>query len=206
MSCDKLRLRFDKLWKPSFDRCGDPRVQLLAAPLEQAFVGGVAHKRVFEHISSGRRQASPENELCGNQAIKRWSKFRLRRGDDRCEQLMIELAADASSDLGDLLHGSETVEPGHQRIVQRGRDRQRWKRSCEHVAIAGVAEDPRFKHGFRQLLGEERHTLGPRQDLAEDLGRKRFALRDPLDQHNHLRLRQAVQREQRDMRKAGPWW
>ena len=37
----EVRLRFDKLRKPSFDRCGDPRVQFLAAPLEQAFIGRV---------------------------------------------------------------------------------------------------------------------------------------------------------------------
>ncbi len=124
MTGDQLRLRFDKLWKQRFDRRGNPRVQLLSASLEQAFVGGVAHQGVLEDVGSGRREASPENELCCNQAIKRCGEFRLWHRHDRRKQLVIELAANTGSDLRDLLHRSETVEPRHQRIVQRRRDRQ----------------------------------------------------------------------------------
>ena len=71
MAGKKLRLRFDKMWKPSFDRCCDPPVQLQAASLQQAFVGGIPHEGVLEHIGGSRRRASPENELCRYQTIKR---------------------------------------------------------------------------------------------------------------------------------------
>ena len=63
MTGDELRLRFDKLRKAGFDRHGDPRVQLLAAALEQALVGGVTHQRVLEHIGGGRRKAPPASTL-----------------------------------------------------------------------------------------------------------------------------------------------
>ena len=145
MTGDQLRLRFDKLWKPRFDRCGDPRVQLLAASLEQAFVGGIAHQGVLEHVSGGGREASPENELCGNQAIKRRGEFRLGHRYDGRKQLVVEFAADTGSDLGHLLHRSETVEPGHQRIVQRRRDRQRQERSDKHVAVVSVTQNPELR-------------------------------------------------------------
>ncbi|HKN27959.1 MAG TPA: hypothetical protein VJY34_08760 [Roseiarcus sp.] len=101
---------------------------------------------------------------------------------------MIELAADTRSDLGNLLHWSETVEPRHQRIVQRRWDRQRRQWSNKHVTIAGITENPGFKNCFRELLGEKRHTLGPRQDLAEYFGGKRFALGDLAYEYNNLSL------------------
>src|SRR5262245_32882109 len=97
MTGDKLRLHFDKLWKLSFDRCRDPRVQLQPTSLEQAFVGGIAHQGMLEHISGSRREASPENELCRYQAIYRGGEFRLRHRNDRRKQLVIELAADTGS-------------------------------------------------------------------------------------------------------------
>ena len=167
-------------------------MQLLPAPLEQAFVGGIAHQGVLEDIGSGRREAPPENKLCRYQAVKRRGELHLWHRHDRSKQLVIELAANTGSDLGHLLDRSKTVKPRHQRIVQRRRDRHGRDWPGEHVASAGVAEDPGFKHGLREFLGEKRHTLGPRQDLAEDLGGKRFAFGDAVDEYNHLRLWQAV--------------
>src|SRR5262249_32791338 len=130
----------------------------------------------------------PKNKLCCYQSIKCRGKFSLWHRHDRCEQLMIELAADTGSNLGNLLHRSETVEPRHQRIVQRRWDRQRREWPGECVPIAGLTEHPGFKHCFRKLLREKRHTFCPLQDLPEDLDGKCFALGDPVDKRNHLCL------------------
>ena len=103
MMGDELWLQFDKLWEPSFDRCGNPLMQLLAAPLEQAFIGGITHQGVLEHVSGGGREASPENELRGNQAIERRGEFRLGHRHHGRKQLVVEFAADTGADLGHLL-------------------------------------------------------------------------------------------------------
>ena len=51
---------------------------------------------------------------------------------------MRELAADHGADLGHLLDRREAVEPGHQRVVQRRRDRERRQRAGQLVAVARV--------------------------------------------------------------------
>ena len=63
MTCNELRLRFDQLWKPSFDRCGDPPVQFLAAALEQALLGRVLDQRMLEAIMGLRRSALDKQKI-----------------------------------------------------------------------------------------------------------------------------------------------
>src|SRR5258705_3980771 len=115
MTGDQFRLHFDKLWKQRLDRCANLRVQILAPTLQQAFVSGVAHQGVLEDVRCSRREAAPKNELCCNKAVKRRSEIRLWHRYDRCEQLVVELTADAGSDLLNLFHRSQTVQPRHQR-------------------------------------------------------------------------------------------
>ena len=66
------------------------------------------------------------------------------RRRDRGEQLVGELAADHGADLGDLLDRGEAVEAGHQRVVQRRRDRERRQRAGELVAVARIARAGRI--------------------------------------------------------------
>ena len=95
---------------------------------------------------------------------------------------MGELAADHGGDLGHLLDRREAVEAGHQRVVQGRRDRERRQRAGQLVAVAGVGEQAGFEHRLGQLLDEQRHAVGARHDLLEDLGRQRLAAGDALDQ------------------------
>src|SRR5579872_2011067 len=109
MARDQLWLGFAKSREPRLDRCGDLGVQLLPAPLQQAFVRGVTHQRVFEDVSGGRRNALAKDELSREQTIKGRCEFRLRHRYDRREQFMIELTPDTGADLSDLLHGSQAI-------------------------------------------------------------------------------------------------
>ena len=94
---------------------------------------------------------------------------------------MLESAADAGADLCHLFDRGEPVEAGHQRILQRRRDRKRRQRARHHIVIAGVGEEARLDHGLGQLLDEQGHTLRLSQDLVFDVGRQRLATAHAVD-------------------------
>src|SRR5215472_10678540 len=55
-------LRLNRRWKVFGQHVGDAAVELLALATQQASVGHVTHERVFEQISSVRRQALPKQQ------------------------------------------------------------------------------------------------------------------------------------------------
>ena len=180
-------------------------VQCLPALSEQAFISGVSHQCVLEYVGGCRGNAAAEDKLRGDESIERCLKLGLRQRNDGGKQFVIELPADAGADLRNLFHHwCEAVEARHQRIVQGGWNSQRRQRPGEDVAVSDVAEQSGFEHGFGELLREERHALRARQNLLKHFGGQRLASSDPLDQRPGLCLRQAVQREQRHVRKADP--
>ena len=117
---------------------------------------------------------------------------------------MRELAADHGADLRHLLDRGEAVEARHQRVVQGRRDRERRQRAGQLVAVAGIREQARFQHRLGQLLDEQRHAVGARHDLLDDLGRQRLVARDPCDQIRPLAPAQTAHGQRGDVRLAGP--
>ena len=79
---------------------------------------------------------------------------------------MIELAADHSGGLRDLLNRSEAVQAGHQRVLKRAGDGERWQGPRQLIVVAGITKEARFQHGFGQLLDEPRNAVGPGDDLV----------------------------------------
>ena len=103
-----------------------------------------------------------------------------------------------------LLDHREAVEARHERIVQRGRDRERRQGACELQAVADVAHQARLDQRLRQLLDEQRHAIGPSPDLLDGLRRQRPAAGDQLDQRLDLPADKAIERQRRDVRVPHP--
>ena len=106
---------------------GNAGVERWRAALEQALVGGVPHQRVLEAVGRVRRRRRARKT---SSAATSWSSAASARGSgsrrQRRQQRVVELAADARRAIcATSLTGGQPVEPGHQRVVQRGRDRQR---------------------------------------------------------------------------------
>ena len=74
-----------------------------------------------------RRKISSAAASCASAVVERLRR-RARHGG---QQVARELAADRRRDLGHLLDRGQPVEAGHQRVVQRRRDRQRRQRARE---------------------------------------------------------------------------
>ena len=93
--------------------------------LEQALVGGVPHQRVLEDVGRVGRRAAPEDQLGLDQPLQRVAAAPAPAASrQRGEVAWCELAADHGRDLRHLLDRVQPVEPGHQRVVQGGRDRE----------------------------------------------------------------------------------
>ncbi len=81
----------------------DPSVDRLPLGFEQALVGGVADQRVLEAVVRLGRAAAAEDELGLEQLVESGRQLFRRLVGDRGEQAVVELAADAGGNLGDLL-------------------------------------------------------------------------------------------------------
>ena len=116
---------------------------------------------------------------------------------------MAELAADHGGRLGHLLDRGEPVETGHQRSLAGSPG---WPRAgaapVELVAVAGIGEQAGLEHRLGQLLDEQRHAVGARDDLLEHLGRQRLVARDPFDHCSTLAPAEAIERQGRDVRRG----
>jgi hypothetical protein len=104
------------------------------------------------------------------------------------------------------LHGRQAVEPRHQRVVQRGGNRQRWEETGELVALLALLEQPRLQHHLGQLLDKQRHPIGLGHHLLHDLGWQDLAARHPVGHLGRLAPWQAIERHLGQMRAPRPGW
>ena len=65
-------------------------------------------------------------------------------------------------------------------------------------------DQAQFQHGLGQLLEEQRHAVGPRDDLVADLGRQRPSAAQTLDHGSALTAAQPVELQQRGVRLGAP--
>ena len=80
---------------------------------------------------------------------------------------MREFPANRGRDLGYVAGRGQPVEPGQQRLLERGRDRHGRQRSRERVVVALIPEQIGLQHGPGQLLDEQGHAVGLGDDLVE---------------------------------------
>ena len=159
---------------------------------------------MLEGVDRLRGLAAAEHQLRADEPVESLLQPVVRLLGHGAEQRIGELAADGGADLGDLAYRRQPVEPGHQRVVQGGRDRQRRQRAVERVTPVLLAQQAAFDNGLGQLLEEQRHAVGAGEDLLEDLGRQRLAAGRPLDQGRALAAAEAGERQCGDMRLGGP--
>ena len=147
-------------------------MQLVAAALEQRFVGGVLDQGVFEDVAGFRRRAAAKDQLRVEQLIEGIAQRRIVDAADGRQQFVREVPADDRCGLSDFLDRREAVEPGHERIVKSRGDRQRRQRPAQCQAPGPLLEDAHFEHGLGQLLDEQRHAVGLGQDLVQHVVRQ----------------------------------
>ena len=100
------------------------------------------------------------------------------------------------------LTGAKRSRRAMRTVVQRGRDRERRQGADENVAVAFLRQQPGLQDRLGQFLDEQRHAIGPGQDLREHFCGQRLAARELLDHGCALPAPEAAQGQQRDMRRG----
>ena len=140
------------------------------AASQEGRISRILDERVFEDIGSLRRQVASDDETglheLGESLIECGALQRRNRG----QQLMVEFPADAGRHLCQLFHGCEVVEPGHERVLQCGRNGHCRQDAIALEAVAGIPQLAGFDDRPGQLFDEQRDAVRLVRDLLEDIG------------------------------------
>ncbi len=201
---DHLRGGLGHVRKSFLQHKRDCGMQLLAPRAQHGGIGAVLHQRVLEDIDRVRRRAAQEDEFGFGEPDQRVLQHRIGKARDRGQNFVGEFPSDRGPDLQNLACGTEAVDARHQRGLQRGGNSERLRRLFEQIAIAGLLQLFAFEQGLGELFDEQRHPVGPVDDLIEQSARQFLAARDVADQRCPVALRQPAERQHGDVRLPGP--
>jgi hypothetical protein len=88
--------------------------------------------------------------------------------------------------------------------MQTHRDREGRQRAVEHIAVRCFAQHAAFQHALGQLLDEQRHAVGAVGDLGDNVIGQCLAAGDPYYQSSAIAPVEAIERQHRHPRLAGP--
>jgi len=111
------------------------------------------------------------------------------QGGHRLQQLIGKRAPNGRAQLRHGFHRGEAIEPRHERVLECRRDRQRRRRPGQRIARLPLLEEPGLQHHLGELFDEQRHAIGLRHDLFDDLGGQHPVVRHPADQLRNLWMR-----------------
>ena len=186
-----------------FERRDDCRMQALALASKQARRGCVLDERVLENVARPRRETALEHQPGFDQLRERALQRGIRQRADRREQLVRKLPADHRADLRHLARRRQTIQPGHQRILERHWHRDGRQSSGDDVGVAFETQQAQLEQGLGQFLHEQRHAVGLGDHRIENTRRQPAAMCDPLDHLSALLASQPVQRQLQHVRASG---
>jgi hypothetical protein len=160
----RFRLGGGRISEAVAQSLGDAAVQNLAPAFEQIFVGGVLNERMLEAVIAVRREALDQHDVSLGELFQRRLQRRIIHSGDVVKQSIGEAAADDRADLRHFARRAEPVEPRHQRLLQRRRDRL-----DAAASLAALQQEP------GDFLDEQRHAAGARGDVLDHVARQRVA-------------------------------
>ena len=98
-------------------------MQHLATAPEQILVGGILNERVLETVVALRRCALYQQDVGLGEFLQRRLQRRVFHAGHIPQQLIRKAAADDRADLRHFARRPEPVEPRHQRLLKRRRNR-----------------------------------------------------------------------------------
>jgi hypothetical protein len=104
------------------------------------------------------------------------------------EQIIGKLPPDDCGILGDGFGCDQPIQTCHQRIVERGRNRERGERPYECVVPIDGGELSRFQNSLGDFFHKERHAIRLGNDLLQHLWWEGFAIGHACDNLFHLRV------------------
>ena len=116
-------------------------VQIPPAGAQKGIVCSVLHERMFEDIAGVRRRPAAKDKTSLGELVECADQLWVCAVRDRGEQF-IGTRDRSRHQSAHLLHRGQSVEAGHQRSLEAGRDRQRQKRLLEYELLLLLAKHP----------------------------------------------------------------
>ena len=104
------------------------------------WIGCLLDEDVLEHVGSLGRGAVLLEELGLDELMQLALQGRLVEMRDGLEQLKAELPPKHCAQLRNAFGREEPIEPGHERILQRGGNRQGLQRTAQHIAALDLVD------------------------------------------------------------------
>src|SRR6516165_6575477 len=139
-------------------------MELLSTAAQQRAVRRVLHQGMLEQIVCVWRTALAEQQTSPNKTTERGLEFWLWLAQNCSQQGVRELAPDGSTDLRQLLGGTEPVKSRHQRGMQACRHCEGGGRDCRCGMFRSVFAS-RLKHRLGHLFHKKRNAIGTLNDI-----------------------------------------
>ena len=182
----------------------NPLVVVLPPTFQQGLVGRILNQGVFESVLGIGPDAMLVQEFGLDQGREGGLQVGLGHGGHGLNQGVGKLPAQGCAELRDFPHGSQPVQTGHERILQRGRNGQVRQRSDQGIALGLLFEKIRSYDHLGQFFDKQRDAIGFAGDLFHHLGRQGPALGDVGDHDLNMPARQAAEGDMGDMRAERP--
>jgi hypothetical protein len=137
---EQLGLGLTELEKARLQNLGNVLMVPLACAPQYGLIGGFLDQGMFEEVGGLRRQALLVQELYLHQLLQPPLQDALIPRRDRLQQLIRKLAPQRRPELRQSLHRRQAIQPRHQRVVQRGGNRQWRQGPGEFVALLPLLE------------------------------------------------------------------
>ena len=115
--------------KLRFQHLRNTLVILLPRALQERLIGRILDEGVLEDVAAARRQTALVDQFSLHEPRQPLLQRRLIHRRDGVEQVVAKLPAQDRTELRPFSGRREPVEPGHERVVQRGGNDQRGQRA-----------------------------------------------------------------------------
>jgi hypothetical protein len=145
-------------------------VILLPCAPQQRLIGRILYQGMLKEVGRlGEYAALVEqfglDKLC--QPVLQCGLVQRRHGP---EDLVCKLPPQHRSKLCHIFDCGQPVQPGHQRVLQGGRNRQGGQRTGQHIAPCVFPHQPRFENRLHQLFHKQRDAVGLGNNLMHHFG------------------------------------
>ncbi len=167
---ENLRLLLCDRRETSLEDARDLRVHPLARGSHHRVVRGIADERMLEHVGVAAHRLTSVDDVAVGELVEIFAQrpFRLRR--HRREQLIAELAAHRGRDLHRIARArGQLIQLRGQQLAQRPRNIGAPLRGLD----CARAHDVPLGDRAGELLDEQRHAVGARDDVIEHRARQR---------------------------------
>ena len=167
----QLGLGRNRVGELGLQHLGHLLVILLPRALEQGGIRRILHQGMLKDVFGARRTPPLVEQLGVDQLRQPLLQQRFLHAGQGPQHLVGKLPPQDRAELGHLADHRQAIQPRHQGILERGRDRHRRQGTGERIALRLLVQHVRLQQHLGELFDEQRHPIGPGDNVRDHLRR-----------------------------------